>query len=108
MNTNRLALLQEFYQEDPNDPFNAYALAMEYLNHNPTKAWHFFDELLVKHPDYLPTYYQAAELMAAVGKREQAKEIYEKGIILAQQSNQPKALGELRSAYEIFLMDEEE
>lgn len=106
MNTNRLTLLIAFYEEDPSDPFNAYALAMEYLDNEPIKSLSFFKELLNKHPTYLPTYYQAAELFANVGMTEQAKEVYQKGIALAFKQKQPKALQELRNAYQNFLLEE--
>ena len=61
---NRIAILEEFYKTEPNDPFNAYALALEYLNSNTSKAKALFEELLANHPTYVATYYHAAALFA--------------------------------------------
>ncbi len=43
MNNHRLDLLLQFYEEDPLEPFNAYALAMEYQNKDIVKALEYFD-----------------------------------------------------------------
>lgn len=57
MNSERIKLLEQYVEDDPNDPFNLYALALEYQKQNPAKAGKLFELLLAKHPDYLPTYY---------------------------------------------------
>ena len=106
MNTTRLSLLQAYYEEDPSDPFNAYALAMEYLDNEPIKSLTFFKELLDKHPTYLPTYYHAAELFANADMRVQAAEVYQNGIALALEQKQAKSLQELKNAYQNFLLEE--
>ena len=108
MNPTRLSLLQAYYEEDSSDPFNAYALAMEHLDNEPIKSLGHFKELLTKHPTYLPTYYHAAELFANFDLRDQAAEVYQKGIALAIEQQQPKTLQELRNAYQNFLMEERE
>ena len=108
MNNNRLELLLQFYEEDPSDPFNAYALAMEYQNINVTKAFEYFTLLLDKHPDYLPTYYQAATLFAEMVKNKYAEELYQKGMKLALYQQNTKTYQELQRAYRAFLDEKEE
>lgn len=102
----RLSQLLAFYEEDPSDPFNVYALAIEYLTNEPIKSLAHFRELLDKHPTYLPTYYHAAELLANLGLRDEADKVYLAGIALALDQKQTKALQELRNAYQNFLMEE--
>ena len=51
MNHSRLNQLLEFYKEDPNDPFNIYALATEYKSIDPEKALTYFELLIENHPD---------------------------------------------------------
>jgi tetratricopeptide (TPR) repeat protein len=97
--TNRLEQLLRFYEEDPNDPFNIYGLALEYLKTDPPKSRKLFDTLLEMHPEYLPAYYHAARLYATTD-RDAALEIYERGIQLAKKINDLKALRELQSAYQ--------
>ena len=96
----RLNQLEQFYQDDPNDPFNLYALALEYLSSNRSKSKIFFDKLLTEHPHYLATYYHAAKFYQDLDQRQRAIEIYEQGIALARNQANHKALRELQSAYD--------
>lgn len=102
MNNSLLANLLAFYEEDPADPFNAYALAIEYSKSDLQEARRFFDILLEKHPDYLPTYYHAGAFFAAMEKIEKAEEIYRKGVELAQIQNNARAHRELLAAFNNF------
>ena len=102
---NRLQQLQEFYESDPQDPFNIYALALEYLKVDTQKARTLFDELLSLHSEYLPTYYHAAKFFVESGERELAIDTYEKGMAVAQKLNDQKALRELKSAYDELIFE---
>jgi len=97
MNQDRISQLQAFYKEDPEDPFNIYCLATEYKEHDKSKAWNYYSELLEKHPDYLPTYYHAAELMIDKDEIDIAEKIIDDGIALAIKQNNQLALRELRN-----------
>lgn len=108
MNENRLNLLKKYYEEDPNDPFNIYAIAIEYKNFNNEKAKEYFRILLEKHPDYLPTYFHAAELYAETGDKGLAENIFTKGIELAKKQNNLKTLHELQTSYNNFLFEDED
>jgi tetratricopeptide (TPR) repeat protein len=96
----RLTTLHEFYDQDPTDPFNAYALALEYRKNNASRALGYFEVLLRDFPAYLPTYYHAAQLYADLGEDEAARRTYQTGIERAQQAGQAHALRELRAAYQ--------
>jgi tetratricopeptide (TPR) repeat protein len=102
MNNNRLELLLQFYEEDPSDPFNAYALAMEYQNNDVQKAAEYFKFLLDNQPDYLPTYYHTAALFAEIGNAEYAEKLYQKGMQLALNQQNTKTYQELQRAYRAF------
>ena len=105
MATERIKQLQQFYEEDPSDPFNLYALALEYLKTDRGQARHLFETLIEHHGDYLPVYYQAAQLCAESGDRNRAIELYEQGIVLAKKLNDRKAQRELQSAYDEMMFD---
>ncbi|MDB5241674.1 MAG: enzyme of heme biosynthesis [Spirosoma sp.] len=105
MNNDRIQQLIRFIQEEPGDPFNVYALAMEYINGNPEQAKPYFEQLLTDHPDYLPTYYHAAALYADLGDPDTAVQLYEKGILLARAQNNPKTELELQRALQSFEED---
>jgi tetratricopeptide (TPR) repeat protein len=98
MNHTRIDLLQKFISEDPSDPFNHYALALEYHQTNPAEASKLFDEIMINHPDYLPVYYTAGTFYAETANEEKALEIYKKGVELARRKSDFKTLRELQSA----------
>ena len=108
MNQERIDQLSQFLQEEPGNPFNVYALAMEYVDSRPEQARVYFDQLLAEHPDYLPTYYHAAALNADLEDRDKAAALYEKGIALAQAQMNQKTLQELQRAQQAFEDDEDE
>ncbi|MBL7856568.1 MAG: tetratricopeptide repeat protein [Cyclobacteriaceae bacterium] len=101
----RIQHLQQFLAEDPNDPFNLYALALEYLKHDQKKASELFDQLLIEHPDYVPTYYHAGKLFQELRQTEKALLLYETGISKAKKVNDLKALRELQAAHTELLYD---
>jgi predicted Zn-dependent protease len=98
MDKNRMALLQKYIDEEPHNPFNRYALAMEYRGSEPELALKLLLELLAAHPDYLPPHYQAGQLLAESGNVRGAVEILKQGMVLAQRQGDQKALQELRKA----------
>jgi hypothetical protein len=97
MNNERLTQLLKFLEEDPTDPFNIYCLANEYKNHNPEMAWKYYQDLLDNHPQYLPTYYHAAEISISRNDTQTAEKIIKDGIFLAIEQNDHLALRELRN-----------
>lgn len=108
MNANRINQLSRYVEEEPTEPFNVYALALEYMNGQPQQARSYFDRLLTEYPDYLPTYYHAASLYADLDERGKAAELYDKGIALARTQNNEKTLQELQRAQLAFEDDEDE
>lgn len=108
MNDTRLQQLLVFYEQDPGDPFNGYALALEYLKVDRNTARNYFEKLLRDFADYVPTYYHAAHFFAEEGNVVQAKTTYERGMAVAEIAGQEKALRELRAAYRQWLDEWEE
>jgi len=101
---NRLEQLTQFLQEDPDDPFNIYALALEYQKTDLPQARAMFDLLLDKHPSYIPAYYHAGNLYITLERIDDAIRIFENGIAEAKKQNATKALRELQSAYDELTM----
>ena len=100
MSINRLERLQEFLNNEPNDPFLKYALATEYLRlNNPEKALWFFLDLVDKHTDYVGTYYHLGKLYEQMAQPKEALAIYEKGIAVAKKIKDQHALNELLGVY---------
>ena len=103
----RIKQLEQFIVDDPDDPFNYYALALEYAKEDEHKARATFIYLVSEHQNYLPSYYQLAKLYDRLGQKENATDIFEKGIQIAKSQNDLKTLRELRSALEELEAGEE-
>jgi tetratricopeptide (TPR) repeat protein len=107
MSMSRLEQLLRFVEEDPGDPFNIYAVAIEYLKLDASKAIPFFSALLKDHPGYVPTYYTYGKLLQQTKEYGEAKKIFETGIEKARAKNDLKAVGELRNALSELAFDME-
>ncbi len=102
----RLGSLLKFLEETPNDAFLLYAIANEYKRESPEKSKEYFEKLLDEHPNYLPAYYQAAQLHQELGELGEASELYKAGIVVATQQKELKTLAELQNAYMNFQIEE--
>ncbi len=100
---NRLEILQQFVAEEPQDPFNHYALATELLKFDKLESRQIFEYLLKNHEDYLATYYHLGALYVELGEHRLAEETYFKGIKLAGKIGNEKTLKELKGAYQMYL-----
>ena len=94
----RLQQLQQFFSEDPTDPFNLYALAIEYQKTDTEKSLELFLTLTTVHPKYIPTYYHFGKLLQEIGELKNAQTVFETGIRFAQELNEVKAVRELKAA----------
>ncbi len=106
MNNSRIAILKQYVVEEPDEPFNLYALASEYLAEEPETALQYLQELLFKHPRYLGTYYQIGKLYQSFDRTEEAKDAFHRGISLALELRNAKILQELRTALNEILDEE--
>ncbi len=106
MSFDRIQQLLAFKQEEPNDPFLWYSLALEYQKTDLALAEEHFVHLLKNHPDYVATYYHLAKLWVKMEKIDDAKAVYEKGMEVAQKVHDQHIFKELKSAYDIFLFEE--
>ena len=98
----RLNSLLQFAAEEPDEPFNLYALALEYLKVDTNEALLLFQRLVDRHPEYLPTYYPYAQLLAEKKDRAGAERIFAQGIEVARSKGELKTMRELQSAYQDF------
>jgi tetratricopeptide (TPR) repeat protein len=97
--TDRLDQLQQFYEEDPEDPFTRFALAQEHLKQDNTEqALDFFEDLVDTDPDYVGTYYHLGKLYERLDRTDDAIDTYEQGIAVARDQREQKALSELQDA----------
>ena len=105
MNQERIKLLEAYIQDEPANPFNKYALAMEYYEADPAKSLELLQSILTEHAGYLPSYFKTAHLLWEEERWEEADQIFQKGIQLATDEGDEKALHELKAAYQNFQID---
>jgi tetratricopeptide (TPR) repeat protein len=95
----RIATFKSFIARTPGDPFPRYGLAMEYKGRGDLEAaWTVFTELLSQFPDYVPTYLMAGGTLVGLGRRDEAADVYRRGIEVATRRGDAHARGELETA----------
>ncbi len=97
----RIKALEQFHEEDPDDPFTRFALASEYLKAgNKERALAFFEALRAEKPAYVGTYYHLAKLYERLGRPEDAEETCRAGIEEAEKANDGHSKSELEAVLE--------
>ncbi len=95
----RLELLKVYLNDDPDDSFLKYAIAMEYLAVNDHQAaLEHLSSLLNDDPDYLAAYYMAGKSAENLNQLPLARNFYEIGISVAHSQKDMHTLSELKSA----------
>ena len=101
MTNKRLQQLMQFREDEPDDPFLKYGIALEFISmKEPESAVPWFEDLATKHPNYVPTYYQFGKLLWELGKLNESRTIFEKGIVVAEAAGNKHAAAELREIME--------
>lgn len=95
----RIDALKRFLDEDSNDSFSRYALAMEYIkigSHDDGIAE--FETLVRTDPAYVATYYQLGKAYERADRGEEAMLTYRNGIARATESGDNHTRDELSDA----------
>lgn len=102
----RIATLQEWVEESPDDAFSRYALAMEFkkLEKNEDAAREF-GELTKRNPTYVATYYHYAQLLVNMGQKDEALSVIDLGLSETKKAGEDHAHEELAEA-RAHLLDE--
>jgi tetratricopeptide (TPR) repeat protein len=99
----RLEMLKEMVAKSPADAFLRYGLATEYANAGELEqAVHEFNELLAANPDYAAGYYHGGRTLEKLGRLEEARAIYEKGIEATTRTGDAHTRSELQAALDIL------
>jgi predicted Zn-dependent protease len=92
----RVAMLTDILNQNPNDAFARYGLAMEYSNQGQAdRALEEFSKLLASHPDYTAGYFMAAQTLARANRNEEAKKLLGEGILSAKRTGNTHAQSEM-------------
>ncbi|MFZ0592698.1 MAG: tetratricopeptide repeat protein [Bryobacteraceae bacterium] len=81
MATNRLAVLKQMLEQDPSNSFARYGFAMEYAQDGQLEeAVTEFSSLLARDGTYVAAYFHAGQVLEKLGRLDQAKAMYERGL----------------------------
>jgi tetratricopeptide (TPR) repeat protein len=77
----RLEALKNMVAQNPNDSFSRYGLAMEYARSGDLEqAVQEYQALLAANPNYPAAYFHGGQTLEKLGRREEARTLYQQGI----------------------------
>jgi predicted Zn-dependent protease len=89
--------LEAMLQDEPNDPFLHYGLAMEFVSENQDEeAVTRFRRLFTVAPEYVPAYLQAGQALLRLNRVVEAHEILNQGVAVARQQGDAHAAEEMQ------------
>lgn len=99
MATGRIEILKAMVEQDPDGAFGRYGLAMEYVSAGDLEAAaEQFRTLLERNPGYAAAYFHGGQTLEKLGRTEDAKELYRRGIDVTRASGDGHTRSELEGA----------
>ena len=103
MENERIQFLRQALEAMPDDAFTRYALAVDLVSSGQNEeAWQHYEHLLIHHPDYAATYYQASTFLLRQGRRKEAREALTKGIEVTGRQGNSHAQKQLQAALDML------
>ena len=103
MSTNRMEILLSMVAKNPEDSFARYGLAMEYANTgNLENAIVEYRALIGFNPDYAAAYFHGGQALEKLGRIDEAREVYEKGIEATSRTGDQHTRSELQAALDML------
>src|SRR5438046_2696538 len=97
----RIEKLLEFIKANGKDSFLQHALALEYIKIGKDEdARKLFNEILLREPSYIGSYYHLGKLLERIGDKAKAIRIYERGMQEARKAGDNHSYSELQAAYD--------
>jgi tetratricopeptide (TPR) repeat protein len=103
MPSTRLDILKSMVEQNPTDGFARYGLAMEYRNTGDLDAaMGEFRALMAANPDYAPAYFHGGQTLERMGRVEEAREVYLRGVEVTARGGDPHARSEMQGALDML------
>jgi tetratricopeptide (TPR) repeat protein len=98
-----MEILKSMLAQNPRDSFARYGLAMEYvMNGDLEEAVLEFRNLLDYNPDYAAAYFHGGQALEKLGRVEDARAMYQKGIETTSRTGDQHTLSELQGALDML------
>ena len=99
MGMNRLEVLLSMVDQNPADGFSRYGLAMEYVRSGDLEtAMDQFVQLLEHNPNYAAAYFHGGQTLEKLGRIDEAKGLYRRGIEVTGEMGDDHTRSELQAA----------
>ena len=103
MPANRLEVLKQMVVQNPSDSFARYGLAMAYANDGHyEQAIGEYRALIETNPKYVAAYYHGGQALEKLGRLDEARETYKRGIEVSSQIGDDHTRGELEAVLEML------
>ena len=103
MATNRLEILQQMLEQDPGNTFARYGLAMEFAKSGDFgQAVAEFKNLLANDENYSAAYFHGGQALEKLGKLDEARAMYEKGIEVTTRKGDSHTRSEIEGALSLL------
>ena len=103
MTANRIEILKNMVEQNPRDAFARYGLAMEYSKGGALEsAVAEFRTLLEYNPDYAAGYFHGGQALEKLGRLDEARQTYEKGIEVTSRTGDQHTRSELQAALDLL------
>jgi Tfp pilus assembly protein PilF len=99
----RIQALKAMLAEDPNNTFVRYGLAMEHMKAGAMdEALIEFRSVLAIDPNYSAAYFHGGQTLERMGRVEDARDMYERGIEATQRNGDAHTRSELQAALDML------
>ncbi len=103
MATNRMEILKNMLAQNPRDSFARYGLAMEFANGGDLEqAIVEYRTLLEHNADYAAAYFHGGQTLEKLGRIDEAREVYRKGIEITTRTGDGHTKSELQAALDML------
>jgi predicted Zn-dependent protease len=92
--------LEEMLAAEPDDPFLNYALALETAKEDPPSGLRRLADMNERFPDHVPAYFRRGQILAEIGRPDDARQVLTTGIQAARRIGDDHAAGEMRELLE--------
>ncbi len=103
MDNTRLETLKNLLAQNPSDSFIRYGLANEYGRSGDLPgAVAEYESLLAENPDYHAAYFHGGQTLEKLGRIDEAREYYRRGVAVTTRLGNQHALSEMQAALDIL------